>query len=62
MAQQGIHSADHRQIVAPGETRKMPRLSRPHRGGMEYERVEALSASLSAILVVAELRGFDFAC
>ena len=43
MAQQPTRSTDQRQIVAPGETRKKPRLSRPHKGGMEYERVEALS-------------------
>ena len=43
MAQPRIRSADQRQIVARGEIRKKPRLSRPHRGGMEYERVEALS-------------------
>ena len=49
MAQQRIRSADQRQIVAPGETRKMPRLSRPHKGGMEYERVEAMSAFVKEI-------------
>jgi hypothetical protein len=43
MAQQRIRSTDQRQIVAPNEIRRKPRLSRPHRGGMEYERVEALS-------------------
>jgi len=43
MAQQRIRSTDQRQIVARGEIRKKPRLSRPHRGGLEYERVEALS-------------------
>jgi hypothetical protein len=40
---QRFRSIDQRQIVAPGEKRKKPRLSRPHKGGMEYERVEALS-------------------
>ena len=43
MSQPRIHSADQRQSVARGEIRKKPRLSRPHKGGMEYERVDALS-------------------
>ncbi len=43
MSQPRIRSSGQRQIVAPGETLKKPRLSRPHKGGMEYERVEALS-------------------
>src|SRR4249920_1435332 len=43
MALLRIRSTDQRQIVAPGEIRKKPRLSRPRKGGMEYERVEALS-------------------
>jgi hypothetical protein len=52
MSQPRIRSADQRQIVAPGETRKMPRLSRPHRGGMEYERVEALSDFIKEMAAV----------
>ncbi len=43
MSQPRIRSTDQSQIVAPGETRKKPRLSRPHKGGMEYERVEAMA-------------------
>jgi len=55
MAQQRVRSADQRQIVAPGETRKKPRLSRPHKGGMEYERVEAMSPIIKE-MVAAGLR------
>jgi len=47
---QRIRPIDQRQIVAPGEKRKKPRLSRRHRGGMEYERVEALSALIRAMV------------
>ena len=55
MAQQRIRSADQRQIVAPDEIRRKPRLSRPHKGGMEYERVEAMSPIIKE-MVAAGLR------